>query len=632
MKNLKRILSLALSVIMLFSMASFSLAETTYTEAASSAEKVSAGTLPAIADRLPKAEDIMVETGIEVGKYFDSITFAQSTSKWYPEKITEEPLFRFTNEATVEPNVAKGYDVNEDATVFTIYLREGMKWSDGVPFTSEDCRYFYEDLLLPGITTNSVWGAMYSTDPATNVQDEEPAKIAVIDEYTFTITFEHSKPTFLEELAINGKWFFAPKHWLEDYLAIHIGEEAATAKATELGYADQKAYNKSLTYYYWLVLDRPTLRPWIISNDFEDQLCTWVRNDYFWKLDENGQQLPYAEKLEFMRFSEDTQSLLWTMDGTVDVNTVKMTNIVELKQNQSVGGYKLYEWGNIKWNGNSMQLNQAVLDEDLRGLFQNVDFRHALSIAVDREVICSLIDDGFSNPSQSAPQLGQQGYSEEWTAKWTAYDPAGAQELLVAAGLTKKDNGYYYFANDKQVVLNLQYNEEIYAPLVELLVNAFDAIGLKTTSRIYDRSILEEMRTANTHEITVNWEMFDTVSVALRPDYIVPTRDYPPWATAFGLWYMTSGENGVEPSDAVKELLAKYEALKAAITPEDREARALELLKVHEENVWEIGFTSPLPTLFAVNEDLHNFPEYKISADEFRELGLGHPHTWWISE
>ena len=66
--------------------------------------------------------------------------------------------------AAAMANVAKGFDVNEDCTVWTIYLREGMKWSDGVPFTSEDCRFFYEDCLLTGFTGKSAWEAVKAAD------------------------------------------------------------------------------------------------------------------------------------------------------------------------------------------------------------------------------------------------------------------------------------------------------------------------------------------------------------------------------------------------------------------------------------------------------------------------------------
>ena len=137
----RKILSLLLAAVMLMSLASFASAEAAYTQS----PYLDGQDLPAVADRLPAADDIMVEDLKDVGRYTDHITLAQGGSKWGPGKPTEEALFRFRTDGTVEPNVAKGFDVNDDFTVWTIYLRAGMKWSDGEPFTAEDCRFFYED-------------------------------------------------------------------------------------------------------------------------------------------------------------------------------------------------------------------------------------------------------------------------------------------------------------------------------------------------------------------------------------------------------------------------------------------------------------------------------------------------------
>ena len=60
-----------------------------------------------------------------------------------------EPLVRFTMDwSGVEPNVAESYEVSEGGKVYTFKLRKGMKWSDGEPFTTEDVRFWYEDIFL----------------------------------------------------------------------------------------------------------------------------------------------------------------------------------------------------------------------------------------------------------------------------------------------------------------------------------------------------------------------------------------------------------------------------------------------------------------------------------------------------
>ncbi|MBR6184959.1 MAG: ABC transporter substrate-binding protein [Clostridia bacterium] len=631
----RRIISALLALVMLMSLASFASAE----EAAAYTQSpyLDGQDLPAVAERLPIASDVMVEEVADIGQYTDYITLMQGgSSKWGPGKPTEEALFRFRTDGTVEPNVAKGYEVNEDCTVWTIHLREGMKWSDGVPFTTEDCRFFYEDCLLTGFTGKSAWEAVKAADENGEMQ---LAKFEAVDDYTFTMTFASSKPEFLRELAINGKWFFAPKHWLEEHVAVYKDEnktaEEKDAYAQALGFSDMKALGNSYTYYYWIVVGRPTLRAWQIDGDFNAEMCVWKRNPYYWKVDAEGKQLPYIDELHFRRYSDDSQALLWIMDGTADIGSVALADVDTILASDAK--VNLVEWSSTSWTSQSMQLNLAVKDDLKRPLFQNVNFRHALSILVDRAQIASLIDNGYTDPAQSAPPEGAQGYDPEWTKKWTEQNPEEAAALLEGCGLVKGADGFWAFADGTKLTLNLQYQNEADAALAELLKNDFNKAGLDVTTRMYDRSIMEEMRAANEHEIVLNYENFDTVSISLRPDYFVPLRDYCVWGTAFGLWYLNSldgkgREGAVEPPEDVKAMLEIYTNMKNATTSEQKEELALQLLECFREGIYEIGFTSANPAVYAVNSAMHNFREDGIACDEFRDLGLANFACLWVEK
>ncbi len=627
-----KMLALLMALVMLLGVAGTAVAESTYAQSPALEGK----DLPPVAERMPVAADIMVEEMDDVGQYTATFTMAQGSSNWTTGKLTEEPLFRFKTDGNVEPNVAKGYDVNEDATVWTIYLREGMRWSDGEPFTAEDCRFFYEEVLLTGFSTKSVWGAVKDGNG-------EVAKMAVLNDYCFTMTFGTPKPAFLQELAINGKWFFAPKHWMIQYMpAEYEGQKTSglltaeewKAAAEKMGYSDLKTFDSIISYYYWLVPGRPTLRAWQLQGDFNADSFTMERNPYFWKVDAEGKQLPYIDSIVFLRYQDENQPLLWSLDGTIDLYSPAWTNIVEMKEAEANGTIKVMEWNNTAWAGNALQLNQATKDDELRALFQNVDFRHALSIAVDRAQICALVDDDFSVPSQSAPQEGQMGYDPEWVSKWTEYDVEQAKELLVKCGLTLGQDGTWYFPSGKQVAIHMIYQNEAYATLAELLVKYYSELGLKVYQNLYDRSYVETLQGDNEYEAVINPnEHFATVNIGLRPDYLVPTRAYPPWASEFGAWYdPNDGKDGMEPSDAVKELLAVYDQFRASTNAQEREELCQKMLEIHKENVWEIGYTSPVSTLYAINAKLHNFPETSIYCDEFRDVGIGHPANWWIEE
>lgn len=617
--------------------------DATFKEAPMLAELVSAGKIPEVADRLPAAEDVMVEYTDSIGTYGEAMNFTYNGkgSQWWYGKVTEEGLFRFKVDGTIEPNVAKGFDVNDDATEYIIYLRKGMKWSDGVEFTAEDVIFFYEEMCKKETFGKSLWDCFKVADTNGN---ETIAEFEKVDDYTVKVTFQNSKPTFLEEVAVNGKWLFAPAHWYKEILPDFIGEEAAEKKAKEMGYSDVVAMGKETGYYYWNVPGRPTLRPWIVTaegpnNDCDGEYFVMKRNPYYWKVDEEGQQLPYVDELRFVRISDPQQALLKVLDGSTDIASVGHTDYDVLIENQARGGYELIEWSGTSWAdlASQLHLNQTVKDEKKRELFQNPDFRKALSIAVDREEYTEILSDGFAKGQQASPPKGSLGYSEEWANKWTEYDPEGAKQLLESCGLVMGSDGYYDFADGTDFVLNLQTfsaaSDMGADKSAELLMMYFNKVGIKTTYKPVDRSVLDNMTISNDHEaIIYPVAGAGGFSIILRPDTLVPVRNYAPWYGAIGDWYTSGGTEGIAPTGDLLKLCNLFDELKAAITMEEKEAIALEMLKLHEDNIWVIGYAESLPLLIAKDAKIKNFPEASIFCDEFRDFGIAHFQTLYFAE
>ena len=121
-----------------------------YQEAPALAEKVAAGELPPVAERLPSAPEVITPHE-EVGTYGGvirrglrgssdhnnilRIVSPQGLTRWDPD--FNQPI----------PNLAESWSVNEDASEYTFELRPGRKWSDGAPFTADDVVFFVDDLL-----------------------------------------------------------------------------------------------------------------------------------------------------------------------------------------------------------------------------------------------------------------------------------------------------------------------------------------------------------------------------------------------------------------------------------------------------------------------------------------------------
>ncbi len=601
-------------------------------EAPMLAAMVEAGKLPSVEERMPTASDILVvEVQDEIGQYGGTYNdvWQGVDDKWAPGKMTEEPLFRFKQDGSgVEPNVAKGYDVSEDARVYTIYLREGMRWSDGMPFTADDVLFYWEHMLKMETFGKQVYDCYYSTDPATG--EKALCEFEKVDDYTFRITHMYPNALFLERVAIDNKWLFAPKHYQETILAEFIGEEAAQKKAEELGFNDISGMGKWTGYYYWVWPQIPTLRAWVASTDPNSDQFVMTRNPYYFKTDAEGNQLPYIDQLVFTRIQDDSHRELMTLAGELSLTMFDISKYTMLKENEDKGGYHIFMYSNTEWASQALQLNQTVTDENLRALFQDIRFREALSVAANREDICEIVYDGLVVPQQSSIPEGLVNYQEGWADVWIEYDPDRANALLDEIGLPYDAKGEFRtFADGTELTLTIQFvadsNKEKTA---ELLARDYEAVGIRTNIKLVDDALFQEMKYNN--ELVSTLETIGSVSISYRPDTVLPLRVLTPWYGWYGLYNATNGAEGVKPEGDVALLLEDWSMLTASTTAEEINGWVEEIVKLHMKNNWVIGYTSPSPVVVVVNNALKNVPEFVIDCDEFRNLGHARPFQFFF--
>ena len=628
MCNIKKWLSLALAVMLCMSAAAALAEGTAFTEAPFLTE---AGVYGDVADRLPVAADVMVEDAsyLTIGTYGGELRRSAGGGNWDAGKPIEEGLFRFNVSGAVEPNVAKGYTVNDDATVYTIYLREGMKWSDGEPFTAEDCVWFYNAVCLNKVDGKGVRNCHKDAEG-------NPAVVEKVDDTTFTVTFGTPKYDFIEALTVDLKWHFAPKHIFEEMVQAVIDgkdEEALAAGKAICGteFSDVGKMGKEMLYYFWNYPGIPTLNPYVLSteegkNSVKGEYYEFVRNPYYWKVDTAGQQLPYIDKIIYTTVSNVDQQLMLLLDGTVDYQTVAMESIPTILESETA--INIYEWSGGDWGdvGTQLHFNLNVEDEHLNALFNNIDFRHAMSICVDRKEFAGLYSDGWLEGGQAAPQKGNQGYSEEWASKWTEYDVDEAKKLFESAGLVMGSDGFYDFADGTDFVLNIvSVADNGAAETYKILEPYFRAAGIKCTFKDSDRSNIDNDLMANAIEAMLfPVTGIGDISIALKPNSMVPG-----YATNVA-WYGTMDET-TATGDLLKLIELKKE-LDVTVDPDKREEIALQMLKLHEENMWTLAYVEASSTYHAVNARIKNFLEEGVWSDIYRDMGIAHVQCWYIGE
>nr|MBC9200135.1 ABC transporter substrate-binding protein [Paenibacillus sp. PL91] len=600
-------------------------------EAPMLAELVSAGTLPPLAERLPVQDDIKIEDVVEeIGQYGGEwkMPWTGPGDKWAVGQPTEEALFRFNKEGDkVEPNVAKGYEVNADSTVFTIHLREGMKWSDGVPFTADDVLFYWEHMLTKETFGKKIYDAYYSVDPATG--DKALAEVKKVDDYTFTVTHKYPSVQFLERVAIDNKWFFAPAHFHKTILPEFVGEDKTLEITKQWGYEDPKVFLVETGYYFWLHSQIPTLRAWVAKTDPNSDQFIMERNPYFWKTDKEGKQLPYIDRIVATKIQDPSQKVLGTLAGDYNLLAFDSKDFTVLKENEKKGDYRIIPWTQPAWSSAGIQLNQTTEDPKLRKLFQDIRFREALSVGVNRVEITEIVSNGLAEPVQASVPEGVIGYQEGWANQWTEFDPERANQLLDEIGLAKRDkDNFRTYEDGSDLTLTVIESNTDTEAFLELLKKYYEDMGLKTNIKIVDQGTHFEMKYAN--QVPMTTENISVANVAFRPDTLVPLRVITPWFGHYGLYSSSGGKEGVKPEGDVALILEYWDKIKASKSVDEINQLSNEIVKLHQKNQWVIGYAGPTPVLVIASNSIHNIPTDAVWADEYRSLGQGHPSQFFI--
>ena len=308
-----------------------------------------------------------------------------------------------------------------------------MKWSDGEPFTTEDIRFWYEDIFNdPDVsqpTGQSYWSSA-----------GEKGKLEVIDEQTFRVTFVNPNGFFLQSLAWanQDQTVRAPAHYLKQFHKKYNPDADALAKERGLEswialFMREAGVDEDNVFFQ--NSKRPTINAWKfeIAPGEDTERALAVRNPYYWKVDTEGTQLPYFDRVVYQMVADPQVLLLKTMQGEIDMMDQYIAtpaNKPVLFDNQEQGGYHFYTLKETAANVMVFQLNLNHTDPVKNALFNTKEFRQALSIAIDRQALIDAVFVGQGAPAQPSIAPTDPLYNERLATQFTAYDPDAANAML----------------------------------------------------------------------------------------------------------------------------------------------------------------------------------------------------------
>jgi len=614
-------------------------ADGAYGESPLLADRVAAGELPPLEERLPiepyvaGKDELVVGLEIQTGEYGGTIRLPSDSPSGDPHIYIamNEPLIwapgAFEYDLGIHGNVARDWEVNEDDTVFTIYLRRGLKWSDGVPVTTEDVRFSYEDVLL----NEEITPVFPTWLRAGNRGSGTPMQIEIVDDYTFKIIFDEPYGSFPAQLAIAG-WhsyaeFLRPKHYLSQFHIKYTPLEELQPLMAEESITDDQWFNlfndRQLGPNLWKLtneggLGHPSLTPWIMTKA-ESGVFTFERNPYYFKVDAAGNQLPYIDGIlsEVVQDRETmfARALMGEFDYIGERSSLK--NLPLMAEAEQQGRVKVL-LPRMHRTPIDFKLNLTYDDPVWQEVTGDVRFRQALNYAINRpEILKTFYLDQFA-------VLPKETTNPE-------YSQAKANQLLDEMGMDQRDAEGYRLAPGGEpfsILFELGALSQDHIPMGELIAEYWKAVGVNTAVKAGDWTLINQRVQANEVQATGVWAHEDIWPSAGWDDYLPHNQ----WGIEWSTWYVSAGANGVEPPQAVKDL---YEAhnnfMVARIGSPESQAALAAIYQNYLDNVWVFSPVeeSRYPTFFTPK--IMNVPTGL--SNEFKGIVINYSmEQWYIDQ
>ena len=611
-----------------------------FSESPTLAARVQAGDLPALADRLPKNPYVVPHKWLKPGKYGGTMQMGgQGTDEFGTSGFVQEsmyghsPLRYLEDGLKIGPGLAESWGPNADQTEWTFKFREGLKWSDGEPWTTADIMYWWEDMVL---------NEEHPETPPDEARSGKNtlAKFTATDDVTLTITFDAPAPLTADRIAmwVNrriGPAWMEPKHYM---MKFHPKYNKALAGKKDW------FNNHDLKREFGRIPGTPTMTGWMLKAYKTGQFSQWERNPYYYAVDREGNQLPYIDNINFTPYQDKEVMKLQFQEGKVDfVNgghtPLDLTDVAGLQSSKGRSKLEVRFWDSGSGTGSIYFFSYDYFEPKMRALIRNPKFRKAMSHAINRDEIQKVVyfTTGEKTTGTMSPKAIEYSVNDEgkkvyaqWRDSAIKYDPAMAKALLDEIGAVDKNgDGLREMPDGTKLTVTLDYpadtgNEHISKNNV--IAKNWKAVGIDAKLNPIPPTSYTAQWLAGKIMSKTAWEVGDGPNHLVYPQWVVPLESSR-WAPLEGEMYNVRGtpaeklqldldpykrtppRMAPEKGGSVERLWAIYDKSKIETNPMGRHKLVWDMIKIHvEDGPFYFGTVANTPRIILVKQGLMNVP------------------------
>lgn len=608
-----------------------------YAQAPVLADRVAKGELATLDQRLPQDPKVVLldGPGKSTGRYGGQIRTLMPRSKDVRLMVVYgyARLLGYNERFEIVPDILDRVEIDGDR-VFTFFLRRGHKWSDGHPFTTEDFRYFWEDVA------NNAELSPFGV-PAVLLVDGEAPEFEVINEITVRYTWKSPNPFFLPALAgARPLYIYSAAHYMKQYHARYADTEALAQMAKAAGQRNWSALHNLLEAPYKNHNpDLPSLQPWVNTSRPPSQRFVFERNAYFYRVDELGQQLPYADRV-IINIADTKLIPAKTGAGESDLQAraLNFSDYTFLKHSENKADWEVRLWETTKGSHVALFPNLNVNDPVWRALLRDVRFRRALSLAIDRREINQVVYFGLATEGNNTVHDKSPLYRPAYRDTWAKLDLAAANRLLDELGLSSPDRkGIRRLPDGRDMIIVVETAGEDpqQTDVLELIHDTWLKIGIKLFTKPSQREVLRNRIYVGDTLMSVwgGWDNAVPTAIVSPQDFAPTSQDHLQWPK-WGQFFQTKGAAG-EPVDVpeAKQLLDLNKAWNSARDNQVRAEIWRQILEIHADQLFTIGIVADVPQPVVVNRKLRNVPEKGVyNWDPGAYFGVYRPDTFWFDD